>query len=130
MSSDDKKIANIPILIKEKDAKEFIEADDGSEYAQTSYVKLILPMKYLIQLKIVMARDKISKYKLIKELINGYIENDPDIRSFINKRFGHKYTSAENKAREKEAKYSFYREKDLSDVEVDSIYDELEGEDL
>ncbi len=128
MINEDVKTPSLTIQITKEDAKEFIKNDDGSEFAETSYVKLILPKKYLIQLKVIMLRDRISKYKLIKELINGYLENDPHIRSFINKRFNTRYTTAENLSRSKEEKAIETREKLLDDVDIVSIYDELDGD--
>ena len=88
-----------------------------------------LPEQVYAQLKVVLIRDKIKRHVLFSTLIEGYINDEPEIRKFINRMFAENFSKKTRKKKELVEETKQYIEEALSQVEIENIYDFLENED-
>ena len=87
-----------------------------------------LPLKLYADLKIKLNYDKIKQIEFIRACFNGYLNDDPHFKQFLNNVFADKYSKHEKRIRKKDDKKLEKHENDFSTEDISEIFDILESE--
>ena len=100
------------------------------EYSKS--INFVLDERELVEFLIMSNQDGFIRYNLLKLFLKAYIQNDSDVRVFVNK-LRKKYKLANKDDFKKESKQyklkkEFEKQLFLSEEELDNIYDILESQ--
>jgi hypothetical protein len=84
----------------------------------------------LLQLKSVLQRDNLKRFAVLSQLLYGYINDEPEIRQYINRIFRDKYSKNVNKARQVAQDKAESTDALFTKEELDNIFDFLDTEDM
>ncbi len=85
--------------------------------------------KDLMQFRAVLERDRLKRFSVLSHLLFGYINDEPEIREYINRVCQNRYTKRVNKSRKIAEEAAVKTDQFFTEDELNSIYDFLENED-
>lgn len=89
----------------------------------------VIKEKDLMQLRATLERDRLKRIPLLSHLLFGYINDEPEIREYINRVCQGKYTKKVNKSRKIAEESAIKTDQFFTEDELNNIYDFLENED-
>jgi predicted nucleotidyltransferase len=116
---------------QEQEQLQQIEDEDFKD-SLTNKSKIFIgsfPEQIYSQLKVMLIKDGLKRHMLFSALVEGYINDEPEIRKYINRVFAENNTKKVNDKLEKIEKEKQVVEQELSQQEIENIYDFLENED-